>query len=173
VGGPEVLPDSFGAKPKVLYRQGNGLGRLEEAADPSQQLHALIVVHEPDIWMVNLFDNTGRHIVDEGPSYVFRAPVLPPDSFEQWKAFEFGCEVAFLKSAGAERLVLSTRGAVRYTLRLGGTEVQLFTDLSDKPLSVDVTTNQLHYSMRYLTYEFVDSSPTLFSMPEGITWTSP
>ena len=54
-------PDgSFAATPKVFYRAGNGYCRIEEVADPENNLHNLMIVNEPDYWMVNLSEET-RH----------------------------------------------------------------------------------------------------------------
>jgi hypothetical protein len=66
---PVIQPGSFGAKPKTLYIASDGYSRTEEEPDPEQGVHGLIIVSEPDVWMINLFDHTGRHIVDPGPTY--------------------------------------------------------------------------------------------------------
>src|SRR5215813_14036174 len=73
---PGIDPQSFPALPKTLYRLGNGRGRVEEMPDPARSVHGLIVVNEPDGWIVNLHDKTGRHLVDPGSSLIFRAPIL-------------------------------------------------------------------------------------------------
>jgi hypothetical protein len=47
---PEIKPDSFAAKPKILYIAGTSYSRTEEEPDPEQHLHALLIANEPDVW---------------------------------------------------------------------------------------------------------------------------
>ncbi len=94
---PDVSPSSFAAQPKSIYRFGSDKMRTEEASDPVNHIHGLIVIAEPNIWMADLDDHTGRHIVDPGPTFFARAPVfgmegVPPTLF----SLEFGCEADFL-----------------------------------------------------------------------------
>ena len=62
---PGIPKDSFAGKPKVTYRAGNGLVRSEEMADTAGGIHQLSVINWPDVWVVNLLDKTGEHIVDD------------------------------------------------------------------------------------------------------------
>jgi hypothetical protein len=59
---PKILPDSFAAKPKTIYIGGDRYSRVEEQLDAAHGIHGLIIVSEPDSWMINLVDNTARHI---------------------------------------------------------------------------------------------------------------
>ena len=61
---PNTPSGSFPSKPKTLYRMGETYGRLEEMPDSDQGIHGLIVVAEPKVWMINLWDKTGRLILD-------------------------------------------------------------------------------------------------------------
>src|ERR1051326_8818444 len=95
--------DAFITKPKTLYRLGNKYGRVEEAVDPERNLHLLFVVSEPDVWVVNLADRSGHHMVDSGPSLNLRAPTLQAIKSDHWNEFEFGCEEeAFMTSRGVK-----------------------------------------------------------------------
>lgn len=67
---PKTPADSFGAKLKVPYIAGTTYSRIEEQFDPAEGIHGLIVVAEPDIWMVNLFPRIAQHIVDSGPTFI-------------------------------------------------------------------------------------------------------
>lgn len=103
---PDVPRSSFAAKPKTLYRIGETYGRIEEEPDPDHKIQSLIIVSEPRIWFINLYDKTGRFMMDPSPSYVFRAPVIPPEGPGQeqpLKDFEYGREYEFLKSNHAAR----------------------------------------------------------------------
>src|SRR5271154_3426713 len=61
---PDVPPDSFAAKPKTIWRVGRKYGRIEEVPDPILGIHGLLICNEPDAWMINLVDKSGKHIVD-------------------------------------------------------------------------------------------------------------
>src|ERR1700720_1001379 len=73
---PDTAPDSFGAQPKTLYRAGNKYLRIEEAPDPARGIHNLRIAREPDAWAINLLDNTARHIIDPGPTFFARLPII-------------------------------------------------------------------------------------------------
>ena len=100
---PGIVPGSFQAQPKTLYRIGNNKMRIEESPDKASAIHGLIVISEPDIWMINLYDNTGHHILDSGPNLDAVAPVI---SFHgvpaKITAMELGCEADYLTSNGIQ-----------------------------------------------------------------------
>src|SRR5882724_1033467 len=66
---PEVPDQSFGAKPKVYFRAGTRYCRIEEEADPQNGIHGVMIINEPDVWMVNLLDKSAKHFVDTGPTF--------------------------------------------------------------------------------------------------------
>ncbi len=53
--------------------------RIEEALDAANGIHGIVVVDEPKIWMANLYDKTGRLIIDPGPTYFAKAPIVGTD----------------------------------------------------------------------------------------------
>lgn len=93
---PGLAAGSFGAQPKNYYRIGSDRLRIEEALDPANGIHGIVVVSEPNIWMANLYDHTGRHIVDPGPTFFARAPVFGTDLSGKLIGLEFGCEAQFI-----------------------------------------------------------------------------
>jgi hypothetical protein len=94
---PGIPSASFAAQPKGLYRIGSDKVGMEEAPDPANGIHGLIVAAEPNIWMVNLYDNTGKHIVDPGPSFLAKAPVFGMSGLSsKLLGLEFGCEADFI-----------------------------------------------------------------------------
>jgi len=103
---PGIPAGSFGAQPKVYYRIGSDKLRIEEALDAANGIHGIIVVAEPNIWMANLYDNTGKHIVDPGPTFYARAPVFGAHLSSKLISLEFGCEADFL-AANAPKPVRS------------------------------------------------------------------
>jgi len=127
---PDVPATSFGAQPKTLYRLGETYGRSEEVPDPNMRLHGLMVIAEPKVWMINLWDKTGRLIIDPGPTFVFRAPVLSPEQPNQQPSlrdFEFGTEYDFLRSHGAreEKVTLGEKTFDKLSLSLEGYTITL------------------------------------------------
>jgi hypothetical protein len=96
---PGIPAASFEAQPKTLYRIGNDKVRIEEALDAANGIHGVIVDAEPNIWMINLYDGTGKHIVDPGPDFSAKAPIFgTPSSGLSPKllGLEFGCEAEFI-----------------------------------------------------------------------------
>ncbi len=73
---PGIPAGAFAAKPRSLYRVGDDKMRIEEASDPANGIHGVVVIAEPNIWMANLYDGTGKHLVDPGPSLLTEAPVF-------------------------------------------------------------------------------------------------
>jgi hypothetical protein len=99
---PDAPASAFASLPRTLYRLGERYARLEEALDKERNLHLLVVVNEPDVWMVNLADRTGRHAVDDGPPK-FHAPIVDNFASKFWRQFEFGCEEPFMKRSAPAR----------------------------------------------------------------------
>src|ERR1700748_3900173 len=95
---PQIAPDSFAAKPKTSYIAGDRYARIEEEPDPANRIHALIIVNEPDSWMINLIDHSGRHIVDPGPTFVVHHNILEREAPKEFASFEFGKEIAFMRT---------------------------------------------------------------------------
>ncbi len=73
---PDVPEDSFGAKPKTMYRAGTGYCRIEELPDEEHGIHGLMIINEPDTWMVNLLAKTAQHYIDSGPTFNSRMPIF-------------------------------------------------------------------------------------------------
>ena len=59
--GSEVPQNNFGRKPKTIYRAGSTYCRVEEAPDPEHNIRGLLIVNEPNAWMVNLATKTAPH----------------------------------------------------------------------------------------------------------------
>jgi len=60
---------SFAAKPKTMSRAGNGYCRTEELMDRDQGIHGLMIINEPDVWMVNLLGEDSATLRDPGPTF--------------------------------------------------------------------------------------------------------
>lgn len=173
---PDTPSDSFGAKPKTLYRMGETYGRSEEMPDPDQGIHGLTVIAEPKIWMINLWDKTGRLIIDPGPTYVFRASIIPPEGRNQrppLRDFEFGREYEFLrlhKATGSQEPIRGKPYDV-LSVSLDGYALKLFsTKGEDKPFRVVVSkAGRVLCQYDYDEYK-TDLPPRmdLFKPPDGV-----
>jgi hypothetical protein len=173
---PGIDPQSFAALPKTLYRIGNGRGRVEEVPDPARGVHGLIVVNEPDGWIVNLHDRTGRHVVDPGPSLTFRAPILDGGELPApLRELEFGCELAFVQAYAPKPIEqVDTGGGVlldKHQIARGTHRVEILVQAKDRMVHAVA-----HYKagkvvrvVRYVEYQTgLAPDARLFSRPDGI-----
>ncbi|MGA7558175.1 MAG: hypothetical protein WCF61_05775 [Terriglobales bacterium] len=176
---PDALAGSFAAKPRVFYRAGNQYCRVEEAPDPDQGIHGLMIINEPDYWMVNLFSKTARHGVDPGPTFNCRLAIFAngtpqslDDESKQIMQLEFGRELEFFKGRGAipkKGPVLQTKETIGYTIVVGTKTLALFTyGTPERPLAVSQQRNGKNYIYWYSGYGQMDFDPKLFAKPEGV-----
>ncbi|HSM92343.1 MAG TPA: hypothetical protein VLT47_05595 [Anaeromyxobacteraceae bacterium] len=171
---PGVQRDSFGAKPTTLYRLGEKYGRLEEEADPAAGIHGLIVVAEPRAWKVNLADMTGQSFTDPGPSFVFRAPIIPtPPKGPPPPMLELGMEYEFMRAHGAKPKTVVVGGKPQEALvaQVEGYVITLAGDrASERPSRVKVEQKgKTLVELEYLEYA-KDLAPRmeLFAPPAGV-----
>jgi len=181
-----ILSNSFAAQPRALYRMGEKYNRSEEAPDPVLGIHGLIIINEPDAWMINLMDKTGTHMVDGGPTYVVHDYIVsPPDpnkSQAEFKAFktssisgfEFGKEMEFLKKHKAKKsgpLSISGVSYDRYELTIDGYSIEMLAkNGTEIPYQLKISKEQSQISyLQYDTYR-TDLQPdlSLFKPPAGI-----
>jgi hypothetical protein len=176
---PDAPAGSFAAKPKVFYRAGNRYCRIEEAPDPEQGIHSLMIVNEPDYWMVNLLTKTGRHSVDPGPTFNCHLPIFAygtPQSLDEEtkeiRQLEFGQEFEFFKNKGAtaeKGPVLQTKNTMVYRAKVGTASIALFTyGTPERPLAVALQREGKNDLFWYSGYGQVDFDPKLFAKPENV-----
>jgi len=175
---PDIPAGSFAAKPKVFYRAGNRYCRLEEAPDPDQRIHGLMIINEPDYWMVNLLAKTVRHGVDPGPTFNCRlviftngSPQSLDDESKQIMQLEFGRELEFFKERGAvpkKSPVLQTKETTGYMVTIGTTALALFTyGTPERPVAVSQSRNGETDIYWYSGYGQMDFDSKLFAKPEN------
>ena len=177
---PGTPKDSFAGKPKVTYRAGNGLVRSEEMADTAGGIHQLSVINWPDVWVVNLLDKTGEHIVDDSPKSDVHIMALGLDSSEgvppAWDALEFGCEWEFFATNKATQVPTEKHDMTKHQITDGAWRVTLMTARdSQVPWALMLSRdNKVVYAIRYLSYEHrAEVDPALFAKPEGIKFKDP
>ena len=173
--GPELSPDSFVAKPKTFYLWGATRSRTEELPDPALKLQELIISNGKDIWMVNLWDKTGRHIIDPGPTYNAHAPIVPsdPGTSPRVKDFEMAHEMEFMVKHQAKLSEGKLNGvpSVVYETTQEGLTLRLYLVPATKmPMGVSVYDGD--HCLRQILYDEyttnLKSDPSLFKPPEGI-----
>ncbi|HLA72879.1 MAG TPA: hypothetical protein VK624_15340 [Steroidobacteraceae bacterium] len=174
---PDIPKDSFAAKPKVAYRSGKYLARLEEAPDPANGMHLLFVINAPDAWTVNLLDKTGDHMVDKAESKDVHMLVFDPDPAlgipDEFSAIEFACEREFFASHDAVLVPLKSerRAMTKHQVSKGEWRITMITEVgSDIPWALMLAkSDRVISAIRYISYlSRPDIDAALFAKPEGI-----
>lgn len=142
VQSPEVPEDSFAAQPKLMYCAGRSYCRTDELPDPENGIHGLMIINEPDVWMVNLLTKTARHFVDPGPTFNCHLAIFAgeqtmsgADVKDPLLELEFGRELAYFKGKGAawkEGPVLQGKATTAYEVIVGDSQLFLFTTGADR-----------------------------------------
>ncbi len=174
---PGIDPKSPDAKPQSLFREGAKRSRLEQQPDDSNQVHVLAVIDEPDIWMANLADRTGRHMVDPGPVLNTRAAVFSDDRISpKILELEYGCEAAFVAANApkAERTEVVDGVALEVHRFADGSES---VEILEKPgataplVARYYRSGKLVWAVRYDLYDTdAPSDPAMFAKPAGIAF---
>lgn len=177
---PGIDAKSFAAQPKTLYRLGWKYGRLEEAPDDKFGIHGLMVVNQPDAWMVNLAIHAGDHVVDPDPQARFRAPVVgAPTGTATIDDLEFGCERAFFEERTKSKPTkgkVGARAVDRFEYAEGRFKITAaFASDGGKPVAVSLYEDgKLVYDLRYDEYVTgLKPNMSLFQKPLGIAIVEP
>jgi hypothetical protein len=170
---PKVDPDSFAAKPKVAWRAGNRYARVAEAPDPGAGIYGLSIVNEPDVWLINLYDKSGKHILDTGPTTNAHVPIFPPQwSIADFKELEFGRELSFFTKSHAARSegeVVKGAATEKYRVTAGRANATLWIGIKSKaPVRISITNGEQTMMLEYLVYEDLPFDASLFQPPPGI-----
>jgi hypothetical protein len=175
---PDVAETSFAAQPKTMYRAGIRYCRIEELPDTQHGIHGLVVISEPDAWLINLLTKTAQHQVDSGPTFNCRLPIYTDDvksatdTGNQLTRLEFGRELAYFQDSGAtikDGPTLQGKTTKAYTIGIGHSQLLLFTSGNpEKPVAVARQRGSKREVYWYGTYEEVPFDPQLFVKPEGV-----
>jgi hypothetical protein len=176
---PDFPEESFAAKPKVMYRAGNGYCRTEELPDPEHGIHGLMIINEPEVWMVNLLTKTAQHLVDPGPTFNCHLPIFrgeqvrsAADMKNPLLDLEFGQEIPYFKVKGAtpkQGPVLRDKPTNIYTSDVGDSQLYLFTTgTPERPWAVAQQHGNTREIFWYDTYEQLPFDPKLFAKPGGV-----
>jgi len=125
-----------------------------------------------------LFDKSGKHIVDSGPTFEAELPIfdLSEGSKTKLSNLEFGREIDFVTRNGARPSPgeeLQGRATVRYDLTVEGRKLTLWIDANTKlPLRIRLVENGHKQTIEYLAYDgSLPFDPSLFRPPPGISLT--
>jgi hypothetical protein len=177
---PDVAEASFAAQPKTMYRAASRYCRIEELPDAEHGIHGLVVINEPDFWMVNLLNKTARHGVDTGPTFNCNLPIFVDDKNPKSAAgtsnplmgLEFGLELAYFQGKGAASApgpALRGKATNAYTIKIGDSELVLFTSgTPERPVAVVRERKSMREVFWYESYDEVAFDVKLFSKPEGV-----
>lgn len=175
----DVPKGSFPTLPKTVYRAGTRFCRIEELPDAEHGIHGLVVINEPDTWLVNRLDKTARHQVDPGPTFNCRLPIFvygenmksAADTNDPVMGLEFGQELAFFEGKGATSAPgppLQGKVTKAYILKTGDSQLFLFTTgTPERPVAVVRERGTKHEVYWYDRYEQVPFDAKLFTKPEG------
>ncbi len=176
----ETPKESFAAQPKRMYRAGAGYCRIEENPDLEHGIHGLIVINEPDIWMINRLDKTGRHIIDQGPTFNCRLPMFvdandiksAEDTKKPLMELEFGRELEYFRSKSSAPHpgpVLMGKSTMVYAAQAGDSQLFLFTSGDPEvPVSVVRKDDKTREIFWYGDYQQMPFDAVLFKIPEGV-----
>lgn len=170
--GKQIAEGSFDALAKKVWRIGDNYLRFEDAPNPQTKVHGLIIVAEPDIWIVDRNTNQAQHTVDPGPNYKIHFPLFASETSEKLRALEFGRELDYFHENDAKTLPAQDVDGFRcklLRLEIDDREVTLFLKTNDTPLQIVVKSPEVEYAMRFLRYE-PDRKPDklLFQLPPGV-----
>lgn len=171
---PGIPAGSFATKPKIMYRLGNGLTRLEEQLDPDENVQLLIITDAPRAWHIDLVAKEGVTAVDPDDPPKVGMPVFSElDLPKEILAVEYGCELQFMKDAATTHERLETKSGVgmKHSIRSGKWKLTLATrESSETPMAAMLSENdKVVGAILYLSYQLLESAPEgLFAPPPGI-----
>jgi hypothetical protein len=173
---PDLASGAAGAKPKTFYLAADRYARIEQETDA---LHSpnLIIVNEPDVWLIDLATRSGSHSVNPGPDLTVHNPILGADSPEELFDFEFGHELEFLTQIHAKLVDSKEIRGTQCTTRefeAGGYLVIMYLDAKKSvPVELKAFKNgDLIFRIEYLNYDSgLPFDPSLFKPPKEVTLT--
>ena len=83
--------------PKTIYVAGDRCARIEEPVDAKTR--NLLIVNQPDIWVIDGGKQQGSHMINPGPDFVVHNPILGPNAPQPLLGLEYGREMRFFAEA--------------------------------------------------------------------------
>jgi len=174
MSGSEISVDSFSAKPKIFWRASSQYCRVDEEPDSEKGIHGRLIVNEPDAWLINLADNTAKHVLDRGPTFNCKLPIFAMDE-EMAKSkigkLEIGRELDFFHANGA-KLIEGPKlqfEANYYELRIEDSILRLVERVDvHAPILIGLARGNKVYKAQYLLWNEVPFKADLFAKPTGV-----
>jgi hypothetical protein len=173
----DLQEGAAGAKPKTYYLAGDRYARIEQESDATLHSPSLIIVNEPDIWLMDLKAKAGNHSVNPGPDFSVHNPILGTDSPEDLFDFEFGHEVEFLSRVHARDLdpkEIRERQCTTRQFEAGEYLVTIYLEAKkNSPVELKAFKNgKMIFTIEYLNYDSgLPFDASLFQPPKGINLT--
>jgi hypothetical protein len=172
------VPAGYPSQPLNMYRIGSDKMRTEEAPDLPNRIHGVVVTAEPDTWMANLYDHTGKHIIDPGPTFFAKAPIVYglPGFPQKFMDLEFGCEADFIAAnaltpSRSEQIRTSRYDVYRSDGGTGVVEILERPGTSTPAFVRYYHDGKLLLAIRYDLYATgLPSDPSLFLPPAGVQY---
>ncbi|CAN5378417.1 hypothetical protein BH11CYA1_BH11CYA1_22670 [soil metagenome] len=169
----DIDPASFGAKPRTCYRAGDIYGRVEEAPDEPLGLHGLIIIAAPDVWMINLVDLSGKHILAKTTPARARLPILASGQVA-FKDLEFGKELQFFtdkKITPTDGPIIDGEKTKSYKYSESSIDTELIVDQQSEPLKLIIATQSGKRTLVYSDYKTLPFDESKFKRPDNIELT--
>ena len=171
---PDLPADALVAKPKTIYLATDKYARIEQPAELASELKNLIVVNQPDIWVVDAKKGIAQHSINPGPDLTVHNPVLGPDAPDELFEFEYGHEVSFFEQHFAKHLEAKNVNGKKcdaWEIKAHDYRIELCIDaITKNPLNLTVEKGGTSlFQIRYLRYDTrapFDSS--LFAPPADV-----
>ena len=166
-------PTAALSSPKTMYVAGDRYARIEQETDLHLGDKNLIIVNQPDIWIIDSKKKEGGHMVNPGPDFTVHNPILGPDGPDELFGFQYGREVAFFDQGGTKVLGAQKVAGIDCEAReltVGDYRILLFVSRAKFPLRVTVFyVGKLALELNYISYEQgLPFDLTLFKPPPDI-----
>lgn len=170
----EIKEGSFAATSRKIWRIGFRYLRLEEAPDPVEKIHGLIISIVPDTYIINRYTNTGQHIVDNAENTDIHVPLFQIQGLpDEVQGLEMGNENSFFTRNKAELIGAKIIEGIEcdiYQTTINNFQLTLFKRKDNgNPFQVGIKQGSIDYNVRYIKYE-LDITPdlSLFEVPQDI-----
>ena len=169
-----IVPENVDTPPmsaSKVWRVGTRYARIEEPVDPKSNIQMAVIINEPDVYMIDLTANRGRHMKDPDANGKVHIPAFNDKA--SGAIMEIGQELEFFKAHDASREKDAMLGDVEcavFSLMFGRQKLKLYVDLEARaPHRIKIKAPNSSYSIFYDQYvrkEPVDLA--LYQPPENI-----
>lgn len=131
--GPDMV--DYDTIPREIWRIDRDELRMIEPLDTINQLQTLMIYNPPSFWMINLFDSTGIHGIDPGPSLHSVAPVFGFEMIEEQDRFELGFEIQYIDSNSIEPFSEILHDGIKaklYKFNIGDAKITLLIGVEER-----------------------------------------